>query len=188
MYTLEHQPLMSDREHHLLEENPDPSPAEQERLRQLRQLLDEAQAQYEIIPHSETVSSAQDGVAQGLGTLAQMAPTFLLRSDQGWISAIVSGESRLAYKKIRKQLGLKDVALAKPDVVQQVTGSPIGTVALINPGLRTIVDSRLTALESVYGGCGVPRHTLRIRVQDLIAITQAQVFDFTELKGNACNL
>jgi prolyl-tRNA editing enzyme YbaK/EbsC (Cys-tRNA(Pro) deacylase) len=158
------------------------SSAEQDRLRQLRQVLDQAQAQYEIVFHPDTVHSAEQGATQGFGSLAEMAPTFLLQSDHGWLCAIISGERRLVYKQIRKHLGLKDVALAEPAAVQQVTGATVGTVSLINPGLPTIVDQHLTALETVYGGCGVPHHTLHIRVSDLIAITHAHVFEFTVVK------
>jgi prolyl-tRNA editing enzyme YbaK/EbsC (Cys-tRNA(Pro) deacylase) len=166
----------------LPKENLNLSPAEQNRLRQLRQALDQARVQYQIICHADAIDSPEQGVTHGFGRLAEMAPAFLLQSNRGWLCAIISGESRLVYKKIRKQLGLKDVALAKPDVVQQVTGATVGTVSLINPDIPTIIDQHLTDLETVYGGCGVPRHTLQVRVSDLIAVTHAQVFDFAVLK------
>jgi hypothetical protein len=38
----------------------------------------------------------------------------------------------------------------------------------------------MTELDTLYGGCGVPGYTLQINPQDLIALTRAQVFDFTE--------
>lgn len=161
---------------------------EQERLKKLLGILDSAQATYSVLTNAETVKSADDGVIQGIGQLNQMAPAFVIQSENGWICAVISGQSRLSYKKIKKQLGLKNISLAKPDDVEIVTGSKIGSVALINPGLLTIVDSHLMTLESVYGGCGVPRHTLHISVPDLVAVSQAQVFDFTEQKttGTDC--
>ena len=61
----------------------------------------------------------------------------------------------------------------------------MGHVSLINAGMVTIVDSRLTELDTIYGGCGVPCYTLKINPQDLIALAQAQVFDFTEPKDKA---
>ncbi len=154
-------------------------PLEQARLDRLRRILDAAGAEYAILVHAQAVSSAEDGFEQGFGSLAVMAPTFLLSSDRGWLCAIISGATRLAYKKLRQQLGLRNVALASPETVLHVTGAAVGTVSLVNPGLPVVVDARLAAMDTVYGGCGVPRHTLRIRVRDLIAVTQAQVFDFT---------
>ncbi len=161
------------------DQSPRLSPAEQARLDRLRHLLDEAGAEYASLAHAQAINSAEDGFEQGFGSLAVMAPAFLLRSDRGWLVAIISGETRLAYKKLRRQLGLKDVALASPETVLQVTGAAVGTMSLVNPGLPALVDAHLAAMDIIYGGCGVPQHTLRIRVRDLIAVTQAQVFDFT---------
>lgn len=155
---------------------------EAERLARLRQLLDEAGAEYEVFSHPETVFTAQDGAHEGIGHLAEMAPTLILDTERGPIAAIISGESHLSYKKIKRALGLRNVSLARPDVVLQTTGAQVGTVSLVNQGIPTLVDSRLTRHAMVYGGCGVPRHTLRINPLDLIRVTQAQVFDFAEIR------
>jgi prolyl-tRNA editing enzyme YbaK/EbsC (Cys-tRNA(Pro) deacylase) len=155
---------------------------EAERLDRLRQILDQAAANYRIFSHSETVVSAEDGVERGMGSLAEMAPTLILETEKGYIAAIISGETRLSYKKIKKALGLKDVSLAKPDVVLRETGAQVGTVSLVNPDFPTIVDTQVTRADAVYGGCGVQRHTLRIDPIDLVNVAQARVFDFTEPK------
>lgn len=155
---------------------------EAQRLSQLKQILDKAGVNYKIFSHPETVISAEDGVERGMGSLAEMAPTLVLETEKGFIAAIISGETRLSYKKIKKTLGLRNVSLAKPDVVLRETGAQVGTVSLVNQVFPTIVDSRLTKIDVIYGGCGIPRHTLRINPLDLIKVTQANVFDFTESK------
>ena len=155
---------------------------EQELINQLRQTLDAAGSRYDILAHDITIVSADEGAQRGIGRLREMAPTFILKTEEGYLAAIISGETRLLYKKIKQQLGLKNVSLATPEQVEQVTGSPIGTVGLVNLKLSTIIDSRLLEMEYVYGGCGVARHTLQINVEDLVKVTQARVFEFTELK------
>ncbi|MFQ5409729.1 MAG: aminoacyl-tRNA deacylase [Anaerolineales bacterium] len=158
-------------------------PAEvQRRLDALRRRLDEAGAEYEILPHAVTYHTAEDGVTHGVGTLAEMAPTFILRTKQGYLAAIISGATRMSYKKIKRRLGLRDISMADPETVAAVTGARIGTVSLVNVGLKTIVDERLVQGGTGYGGCGVPRHTLKIAVDDLVRVTAAEVFDFTEPK------
>jgi 2,3-diaminopropionate biosynthesis protein SbnA len=156
--------------------------AAEERLASLRRLLERAGVPYHILAHETTVISAQMGVEKGVGSLDEMAPTLILKSEKGLLAAIVSGRSRLSYRKIKKELGLKDVSFASSESVRLATGAEVGTVSLINEGLPTIVDSRLAGIDAVYGGCGAPRHTLHIRTQDLIAVTSARVFDFTELR------
>jgi prolyl-tRNA editing enzyme YbaK/EbsC (Cys-tRNA(Pro) deacylase) len=152
------------------------------RLASLRSRLDCAGCAYEILSHERTLHSAEDGVAHGMGSLEEMAPTFILKGDGSFFAAIVSGATKLSYRKLRKSLGLSNVSLADPHTVLDLTGSVVGTVSLVQTALPTLVDERLTALSAGYGGCGVPGHTLRIGVADLVRVTRARVFDFTEPK------
>jgi prolyl-tRNA editing enzyme YbaK/EbsC (Cys-tRNA(Pro) deacylase) len=117
-----------------------------------------------------------------------MAPTFILCTEIGFIAAIIRGDTRLSYKKIKHKLGLKNVSLAAPEQVQQLTGSEVGHVSLVNPGLQTILDERVLEIETIYGGTGEPNHTLRISPQAVVTLTQAQIFDFTELKDQQSRL
>jgi len=150
-------------------------------LDQLKHTLDEAGVTYEIFSHAEQIDTAEAGVENHLGGLSEMAPTLILETEKGLLAAVISGDTRLSYKKIKKELGLKNVSLARPERVYAATGAEVGTVSLVNPGLVTIIDTRLA--EVVYGGCGLPRHTLKINRADLIRVTQAVVFDFAETKS-----
>lgn len=148
-------------------------------LEHLKQVLDQAGAGYEILTHLSILMSAEDGVRHGMGSLAEMAPTLVLETEKGYLAAVISGETRLSYKKIKKALGLKNISLASPEVVLRETGAPVGCVSLVNPGLPTLIDLHVTQFPAVFGGCGIPNHTLRIKPADLIAVTRAEVFDFT---------
>jgi Ala-tRNA(Pro) deacylase len=165
--------------------NPSEANDQPPRLSHLKAYLNAAGIAYAILVHPQNISSAQEGVQKGLGDLSVMAPTFILRTEAGYLAAVVRGDTRLSYKKIKQKLGLKNVSLAAPEQVKLLTGSEVGHVALVNHGLKTIIDERVTEVDSVYGGTGEPNHTLRISPQAVITLTQAQVFDFTELKENA---
>ena len=155
---------------------------ESARLSQLKLCLDSAGITYAILVHEQNISTAQGGAQIGLGALSVMAPTFILRTETGYLAAIVRGDTRLSYKKIKQKLGLKNISLATPDRVKQLTGSEVGYVALVNRGVQTIVDERVMEVEMIYGGSGEPNHTLQIAPQAVVMLTQAEVFDFTELK------
>ena len=158
---------------------------ESDRLSQLKRCLDSAGITYAILVHEQNISTAQGGAQTGLGALSAMAPTFILRTETGFLAAIVRGDTRLSYKKIKQKLGLKNVSLATPDQVKQLTGSEVGHVALVNQGVQTIVDERVMEVAMIYGGSGEPNHTLQIAPQAVVTLTQAKVFDFTELKDKA---
>ncbi len=166
--------------------NPKPgslSGPEAARLAALKVALDAAGVPYTILAHDQIIRSAEEGAEHGFGGLANMAPTFILRSGSTYIAAIIRGDTRLSYKKIKKELHLKDISLATPEQVRQVAGAEVGYVSLVNPGMATLVDSRLIETDTIYGGCGVPYFTLEMDPRDLVAVVQARVFDFTEPKG-----
>lgn len=157
---------------------------ETERLSKLKALLNAASATYDILENEQTIATAQEGAETGLGTLSNMAPTFILKTEAGYLAAIIRGDTRLAYKKIKQQLGLKNVSLASVDQVKDVTGAEAGYVSLVNLGMDTIIDEKVTGMDVVYGGCGVPRYTLRIQPKELVAIVRARVLDITEPKSS----
>lgn len=155
----------------------------QNRLRILKERLDKQGADYQFLEHDITLATAEMGPEHGVGNLAEMAPTFILKTEKGLLAAVISGDSRVSYKKVKKEMGLKDVSLANPEMVREATGAEIGYVSMINPGLETIIDSHLLEQAWACGGCGAPRMTLKIRPNDLARVTGARVFDFTERKG-----
>ena len=167
------------------EKNSTLSAEEKALLTALRMKLDACGATYQILVHDSNLASAEDGAGSGLGRLEEMAPTFILRSKIGYFAAILRGDTRLSYKKIKHQFGLKDISLTSPQEVEQLTGAKIGYVPLINPGMKTILDARLLEKRLVYGGTGVANHTLAIDPHVLVDCTQAQVFDFSEPKQQA---
>jgi prolyl-tRNA editing enzyme YbaK/EbsC (Cys-tRNA(Pro) deacylase) len=149
----------------------------------VRAALDAAGVEYELLVHETTYHSAEDG-ALGFGVdLAQMAPTLVLRTEQGAMVATVSGATRLSLRKVKKALRLRNVSLAAPEEVRALTGAEPGTVSLVNPGLATLVDRRLLDQPWAYGGCGVAAHTLRLRPVDLVAVTGARVLDIADEKA-----
>jgi prolyl-tRNA editing enzyme YbaK/EbsC (Cys-tRNA(Pro) deacylase) len=148
----------------------------------VRAALDAAGVEYELLVHETTYHSAEEGAAAFGVDLAQMAPTLVLRTEQGAMVATVSGTTRLSLKKLKKALRLRNVSLAAPGEVRGLTGADPGTVPLVNPGLATLVDRRLLEQPWAYGGCGVPAHTLKLRPADLVTVTSARVLDIADEK------
>lgn len=148
----------------------------------LRAALDTAGVAYELLVHDVTYHSAEEGAAAFGVDLAQMAPTLVLRTEQGAMVATVSGTTRLSLRKLKKALRLRNVSLAAPEEVRALTGADPGTVPLVNPGLATLVDQRLLEQPWAYGGCGVPARTLKLRPSDLVTVTGARVLDIADDK------
>ncbi len=137
---------------------------------------------YEIYQDALLMTNAKIGALHYGVELSQCTPTFILNADGDYIAVIIQGNRKLDFKKIKRYLGAKKVEMAARDEILKVTGSPIGSVSLINPNFKTLIDSGVKDLKYCYGGCGVEKYTLKIKATDLITITDAIVDDFSKLR------
>lgn len=144
--------------------------------------LDDIKAEYTILTHTKNINTIDDACKFMPESIDKFAPTLILRSDVGYLAAIICGDTRISFKKIKKQLSLKDISMADPDFVKQITGCEPGRVSLVNPLIKTIIDQRVLEKDFVYGGCGLEKHTLKIAPTFLVLVNHAFVFDFTEKK------
>lgn len=127
---------------------------------------------YEIFQDKVLMANASIG-AQHYGIdLTQCAPTFILKVDDHYVAVIIQGSKKLDFKKVRKHLSAKTVTMATRDEILNLTGSPIGSVSMINTNLQTF--------DYCYGSCGAEKYTLKINPAHLIEITKAQVGEFTK--------
>lgn len=150
------------------------------KLEQLDALLKNAKADYSILKNETTITSAAQGAALYGISLSETTPTLIIKKDGEYMAAIICGNTRISFKKLKEVLNTKEVNLADPETVFKITGARIGEVSLINPGLKTIIDSNVLKNKACYGGCGTPKATLRIETNDLIKITNAQILDFAD--------
>jgi prolyl-tRNA editing enzyme YbaK/EbsC (Cys-tRNA(Pro) deacylase) len=150
------------------------------KLETLHNLLKNENADYSMLTDDVSFKTASSGAEQYGIALHETAPTLILKTNDGYIAAIISGNTRVSFKKLKQALNLKDISMADPQTIFDITGARIGEVSLINPGLATVIDAHVLQNKNCYGGCGVSKTTLRLNTQDLVRVTNAQIFDFAD--------
>ncbi|WP_025718373.1 aminoacyl-tRNA deacylase [Paenibacillus sp. 1-18] len=136
-------------------------------------ILSEHNVDYEIIQHTAQINTAQEGAEYFGIEIGQTAPTLILKTEKGFFGLIISGDyGRVDFEILREKLLVDQIKLASPKEVEQVTGSKIGSVSLINFELPIIIDSQLNRFEYVYGGTGKPQTSLKIKPYDLEKINK----------------
>jgi Cys-tRNA(Pro)/Cys-tRNA(Cys) deacylase len=154
-------------------------------LDKLRAIFNHNNADYTLFKDKIPLKTANTGVTEYGIHLSEAAPTLIIKIDEGIIAAIIRGDTRISFKKLKDFLKITRIRLAKPEEIYNITGAKVGDVALINEGVKTFMDKKILENTYVYGGCGIPNHTLKIKVIDLVKITHATVLDFTHVKTNA---
>ena len=130
--------------------------------------LEEKNVEYEIINHTRSIKTAQEGADYHGIDISQTAPTLILRTERGYFCLIISGNyGRVVMSSLKGLLNAEEVRLANPQEVEEVTGTQIGNVSLINPELPTIIDRELYRYSHIYGGAGEPQTTLKLRSRDM---------------------
>lgn len=97
------------------------------------------------------------------------------------VLAIACGVSRIDRTKLSAITGFGKLRLADPETVLSATGFPAGGVSPIGHVTRipVVIDSRVMAQKSVYGGAGSEHALLMISPADIIRLTTATIGDIT---------
>src|SRR5436190_11864518 len=112
-------------------------------LQTLTNLLTAENADYSILKDDTTLTTASSGAEQYSISLNETTPTLILKTKDSYIAAIICGNTRISFKKLKQALDIKDISMADPQMILNITGAKIGEVSLVNPGLPTIIDSNV---------------------------------------------
>ncbi len=125
-------------------------------------------------------------VAHALGfSEAQAVKTLIFETAAGERALVMLGGDKNAISgRLKRALGSRNIRLAEPATVVEVTGYEIGSIPPFHwqpPGFRTIVDACLMDEEELGVGAGVWGQEIMIAPSDLVAACNGEVFD---LSGN----
>ena len=147
--------------------------------------LDARKIPYEIRTFPDTTEKGAANVAQVLGFRErQMVKTLLFQTDRGDHALVMVGADQNAISGLlKKALGSRNISLAKPEVVEQVTGYVIGSIPPFHwqpEGFCSLLDESLMR-ESMLGvGAGVWGNEILIEPEHLVRASQARVVNLTE--------
>jgi tRNA-splicing ligase RtcB len=135
---------------------------------------------YELITHVRAESASTEAAILGIPA-EDVAKTLVLRTPLGYVRVVLPASERLDLRKVRRRLGDgKAVRLAaEGDVARDYPEFEVGAVPPFG-GVRAdrvLVDRRLVDRESVVLAAGVQDQSLRLRTDDLLALTGAEVSD-----------
>ena len=144
--------------------------------------------QVEEIPHEIFLLSSPARTAErsaallGLN-LSEVVKSVVFMTDSKPILVLVPGDRKVNYKKVKNALDVDKLRLASSQEVIDFTGYVLGATPPFahRTNLSTLVDSSIAGKEVVYTGGGEINAMLKIRSQDLIRATNAEIADVSEV-------
>jgi Ala-tRNA(Pro) deacylase len=154
----------------------------------LRQELERAGFDYDVIDHRRTETARDEAEAIGVPP-EQVAKTVVLTTVEGYVRAVVAASDHLDLHKARRLLGGDKHARLATEA-ELVFAYPMYELGAVPPfgvpaGDRVLFDQRLAERDSVLLEAGSHKESLRIKTADLLALTKAEVADIaaTDLPG-----
>lgn len=126
---------------------------------------------FELIHNDIPIYTAKEGADYFNIDIAQIAPTLIIYTDDGFYVLVISGErDHVDFKEIKHLLSCKNVRLATKEEVKSTTGFSVGNVPMLGIPLPYIVDKRLLRFSFVYGGLGKENTTLKVDPNALLKL------------------
>jgi len=152
---------------------------EKESVVRVIKILNEFDSNLKVEVLNSSARTANDAASSLNCEVGAIVKSLLLRTDNGFILCLVSGDKRCSLNKVKKITNLKDVSMADADQVKNQTGFSIGgvsPVAHLNK-IKILVDSSLSRFEHIYAAAGHPHSIFKITYKQLLQLTNGKEED-----------
>ena len=108
--------------------------------------------------------------------------SLLFRTSDTFLLCLVSGDKRCSLNKLKKIKQQKDISMANPQSVKEVTGFTIGGVSPIGhlKEVEIFIDNNLKRFQNIYAAAGHPNCVYKVNFENLLKMTSGKVEDITE--------
>lgn len=153
-----------------------------ETVKRVEEALKEFDENLNVIFLEQSARTALDA-ATALGcNVGAIVKSLLFRTEVNYILCLVAGDKRCSLKKLKKFLDLKDISMASPDEVKNITGYTIGGVSPVGHlnKIQTYIDNSLERFDNIYAAAGHPNYVFKITFKNLQKITNGEVKNIIE--------
>ena len=153
-----------------------------ERVRRVQEKLREFDQNYKVIVLDSSARTAKEAAENLKTDVGSIVKSLLFRSQNNFILCLVSGDKRCSLNKLKNIKKLKDISMANPQSVKEVTGFTIGGVSPIGhlEKIEIYIDNNLKRFEKIYAAAGHPNCVFEIDFENLSIITKGTIKDITE--------
>ena len=146
---------------------------------EIKKLLEEKNLSFEVMEHEPCHTSEQAAKIRGT-RIEQGAKALVFRSEGKFLMAVVAGDTKVDFKKLKKVIGSKKLTLATPDEVFAQTHCKIGSVPPFGNlfGLPVYCDVSLTQNKKIWFNAGKHEVSMGMPLKAWLEAVEPKVEDF----------
>ena len=153
-----------------------------EPVQRAEKYLKEFDTNLEVISLETSARTAAEAASSLKCEIGAIVKSLLFSADDKFILCLVSGDKRASLNKLKKNLNIKNMEMAKAEDVKQITGYTIGGVSPVGhlKKVNIYIDKNLDRFNDLYAAAGHPNCVFKISFINLVQITNGTILDITE--------
>jgi len=160
---------------------------------ELEQYLKQENIWYRFIDKSETIHTKDAAEKAGIELNKVTKALVLLDENKNPILAIIPGDCKLSFSKVKEATESKKVRLVPFEEAETYSGYLPGATPMVHHKIKmkVIIDKKLMQYKSIYGGGGERTKLLELKTDDVIKLNNAidsrlAVFSKNTISRSSC--
>ncbi len=148
----------------------------------LKEKLKKEGVSFKKIELSEPPRSAKD-VERLFGcSLNQVLKAIVLVGKEEPVLAILPGDKRVDFQKLKEITGIHELRMASPDEITEITGYQLGGVCpfFLKNKIKKVMDKKVFEIKIVNIGGGIPILGVELKAKDLKRIWDGLIADISQ--------
>jgi Cys-tRNA(Pro) deacylase len=153
-----------------------------EPVQRVEKYLKEFDTNLEVISLETSARTAAEAASSLKCEVGAIVKSLLFSADDKFILCLVSGDKKASLNKLKKNLNINNMEMAKAEDVKQITGYTIGGVSPVGhlKKVNIYIDKNLDRFKDLYAAAGHPNCVFKISFISLVQITNGSILDLTE--------
>ena len=145
-------------------------------VQSLIEILQRENIHYRTLTHDPVITISDVEKTLGIDP-ASMAKALIVRTPDGFCTAVIPGNCQLSKKNLAKISGYSrsSLDLVPKNEVELTVGLPIGSIPPYGLGLSVFMDEKLLMHNPIYCGVGSLTMTLEVSPVDLCRLSDAKI-------------
>ena len=153
-----------------------------EPVQRVQKFLKDYDPSLSIISLEKSARTAADAAKSLNCEVGAIVKSLLFSGDNNFILCLVSGDKKASINKLKKDLNINNMEMAKAEDVKEITGYTIGGVSPVAhlKKIDVFIDNNLNRFNELYAAAGHPNCVFKIDFKNLAQITGGSILDITE--------
>lgn len=146
----------------------------------LASLLKYKKVKFQLYEHEPVYTSQQASMVRGT-KIEQGAKALVMIADKRPILVVISAAKKVDFKKFKKIFDFKDLRMANPEEVKELSGVEVGAVPPLGQvlNLPTFVDKSLGENKKIVFNAGLQTKSIEMDYQDYYLLVQPKLGGFS---------